>query len=166
MSFRDPDYEVWYDMPLMDMWYGVAHDIFMDGFIAAGGSPYVGDTYAIELMAKEFYRTAEHYRLKGPTSLGSMSYRERYRKLQPSHSYNDMDKELWVDNVWYDVTERVANVVSELEYHRTSWLVDTREMYHLHPNVVLGMLWAIAHIPNENERNQTADLEGEYESDG
>ena len=77
-----------------------------------------------------------------------------------------MDKELWVNNVWHDVTERVANVVSELEYHRTSWLVDTREMYHLHPNVVLGMLWAIAHIPNENERNQTADLEYEYESDG
>jgi hypothetical protein len=165
MSFRDPHYEVWYDTTLMDMWYSVAYDIFMNGFIAAGGVSQIGDEHAIEMMANEFYKTAEHYRLKGPISLASVSYRKRYNRLQSSCTYTDTDKDMWVDNVWYDITECVSNVISELEYHETSWLVNTREMYHLHPNVVMGMLWSIAHIPNENERNQATDTDGEYESD-
>lgn len=165
MSFRPPDYEVWYDMPLMDMWYGIAHDIFMDGFVAAGGMAHINEKSAITLMAREFYKTSEAYRLNGPLALSTESYRTQYNRIQPSRTYTTEDKDMWLDTVWRNVVEKVADVVAELEYHKTSWLPDTREMYHLHPNVVMGTLWAIAHIPNENERNQAGDTDGEYESD-
>jgi len=166
MSFRKPDDEIWYDMTLMDMWRGVAYDIFMDGFLAAGGTSETNDENSITLMAQEFFRTSEIYRLRGPLSLSSESYRTRYNRLQSHYTYTSADKELWVDTIWHAVVEKVADVVSKLEYHQTSWLPDSREMYHLHPNIVMGMLWAIAHIPNENERNQANECDSAYESDG
>lgn len=166
MSSRLPNYQIWDDMTILDMWRGVAHNILIDGFIGVGGISHVSEERAIEFMATEFYKTSEIYRTRGSSSLSSKSYKSLYTKLQSSRTYTYADKELWLNTTWNDIIEKVANVVSDLECPRTSWLPNVREMYHLHPNVVMGILWSIAHIPNENERNQITDSDEEYESDG
>lgn len=151
--------------PVDTIWYQVAEEIYIRGFLAGKGMPHIHGEDAIYIMAKEFHYTSESYHARGSVALAHPSYTRRYKRLQPSSSYTDTDKALWLETIWGNVVDNVADVVTDLECPDTTWLPDYRIMHCLHSNVILGVLWSIAHIPNENERNHMTDTEGEEDSD-
>lgn len=166
MSFRNPNQDIGHRLTLMDMWYSVADTIFYRGFLAAGGVPETSDEQAVQLMADEFYRTAEMYRIRGPLVVsGESSYRDMYKRIQSRHDYTENDKSVWVETVWDEIVNNVADVTTDLGDPDTSWLPNHREMNHLHPDVIMGILWSVAHIPNETERQDGDESGDEYESD-
>lgn len=166
-EFRPRNYVVCEDgmLTLYEMWRSIALDILYDGFYAAGGYLELPEEDAIRFMADEFYRTSEIYRTRGICAVASPSYTDIYHRVQDAQTYTDDDQAIWYGEVWDEVVGAVPGVIYRLESEKTSWLPDTHEIHLLHPSVVLGVLWAISHIPSEEERNQTMDSYEPYESD-
>lgn len=147
------------------MWRSVARDILLNGFYLAGGVLEINEDVAINLMSKEFYDTSEVYRKQGPSAVCTIytPYKSLYTRIQTTKiSPECMDT--WTDEVWDNVLSNVAKVHSQLSSPTETWLSNFREMYSLHESVILGILWAISHIPTENEKNHY-DSNSDYEDD-
>jgi len=150
-----------YGMTLEDMWYCVARIIYTEGFLAGGGEPEINQDTIIDEMAREFYRTTEHHRIYGPMLHRSKKpYMGIYEKLQPKNTYTESDRTIWLDTTWADIRTSVTDAVINLECWETSRIPDPRDMYNLQPDIVMGFLYSVAHIPSKSERDQVGESDG------
>ena len=118
---------------------------------------------AIQLFATEIQDTYNHYLKHGLNRLHTqVSYRNMYTKLQSKSEYNDMDLCEWEDTKWENVVNSIGDSITDLsKFKELKPICDT-----LHPHVILGVMWSISHIPNENERNEleTSSIDSDSDS--
>ncbi len=160
-AYRRSDELVDDGMTLWEMWRDVASEIYYGAFLIGGGVPEMDNAEAIQIMTEEFYRTSEENRVYRPDTFWRVPFREQYNRIQPSNSYTRGDLCLWENTTWEEIETHLVDVMCALDDPRTTWVPSRWELYYLEGNVIRGILYAIAHIPCEEERDEEVFEDGD-----
>lgn len=160
MEYREPDEDIGCEMTLMDMWYFVSMDFLRYGVISKGGQLTMDLHDAANIMANELFKTTERYRLHGRTRFPNTPYTELYSRFQTDIIPEDILIE-WRETVWCEIMDGIVDVEANLKNPDISWMPCPQEMYNIHENVLLGLIWAIIYIPIKNEDDNDGYSEDE-----